>query len=96
MSELVFGPLEGVAGDPSVTDVVVTGEGRIWVDRGGGMREYQLPIPFRSARMVRDYAVQLCAQLGRRRLCGRWRLPDCSPRRGFPCCARWSGAGPPY
>lgn len=36
MSELVFGPLEGVAGDPSVTDVVVTGEGRIWVDRGGG------------------------------------------------------------
>lgn len=66
MSELVFGPLECVAGDPSVTDVVVTGEGRIWVDRGGGMREYQLPIPFRSARMVRDYAVQLCAQLGRR------------------------------
>lgn len=63
---LMLGPLAGLAIDPAVTDVTVTGDGRVWVDRGHGMEECRLPVPFRSAGMVRDYAVQLCAQLGRR------------------------------
>ena len=61
-----FGPLEALACDPRVTDVAVTGDGRVWVDAGGGMREYRPAIPFTSPQIVRDYAVRLCAALGRR------------------------------
>lgn len=63
---LVFGPLDELTGDPSVTDVVVTCDGRIWVDRGAGMEERAAAVGFRSPGIVREYAVQLCAQLGRR------------------------------
>ncbi|MBW3088303.1 Flp pilus assembly complex ATPase component TadA [Bifidobacterium sp. 82T24] len=63
---VVFGPLDEVLREPGITDVAVTCEGRIWVDRGDGMEERAMPIGFRSPRIVRDYAVQLCAQLGRR------------------------------
>ena len=61
-----FGPLEPLARDASVTDVAVTCDGRVWADRGEGMREQRMPLPFRSPAVVRDFAVQLCAQLGRR------------------------------
>lgn len=66
MPSVMFGPLAALACDPAVTDVVVTGEGRVWVDRGSGMHEYVPAIPFASPYVVREYAVQLCAQLGRR------------------------------
>lgn len=49
-----------------VTDLAVTCDGRVWADRGNGMRETVLRVPFRSPQVVREYAVQLCAQLGRR------------------------------
>ena len=31
---LMLGPLEDVAHDPYITDVAVTCDGRVWVDRG--------------------------------------------------------------
>ncbi|NMN00573.1 pilus assembly protein [Bifidobacterium sp. DSM 109958] len=67
-----FGPLEALASDPSVTDVAVTCDGTVWVDRGSGMREARTGLPLRGERSLRDYAVQLCSQLGRR-------LDDASP-----------------
>lgn len=63
---LALGLLDEVCDDRRITDVVVTCDGRVWVDRGAGMSEHHLRVPFRSPRMVREYAVQLCAQLGRR------------------------------
>lgn len=61
-----FGLLEELAADMRVTDVAVTCDGRVWADRGEGMDECRLRVPFRSPRVVREYAVRLCAQLGRR------------------------------
>ncbi len=63
---IFFGLLDDVASDPQVTDLAVTCDGRVWADRGNGMRETVLHVPFRSPQVVREYAVQLCAQLGRR------------------------------
>ena len=67
-----FGPLQALADDPAVTDVAVTCDGAVWVDRGSGMREQRGVLPLRGDRSLRDYAVQLCSQLGRR-------LDDASP-----------------
>lgn len=61
-----FGLLDELVSDIRVTDIAVTCDGRVWVDRGNGMQEHVLRVPFRSPQVVRDYAVQLCAQLGRR------------------------------
>lgn len=61
-----FGLLTELAEEPGITDVAVTCDGRVWVDRGAGMCEHHLRVPFRSPQVVREYAVQLCAQLGRR------------------------------
>ena len=61
-----FGPLDALAHDPTVTDVAIDLRGRVWADRGGGMTECRLPMPLRTPRIVREYAVRLCAQLGRR------------------------------
>ncbi|TPF86961.1 pilus assembly protein [Bifidobacterium sp. UTCIF-37] len=63
---MIFGPLEEIVRNPRVTDVAVTCDGKVWADQGEGMCEYSARIPFRSPQVVRDYAVQLCAQLGRR------------------------------
>ncbi|MDF7664328.1 ATPase, T2SS/T4P/T4SS family [Bifidobacterium sp. ESL0763] len=63
---MMFGPLQQLAADPKLTDIAVTCEGRVWADRGEGMREYHPAIPFRSPQVVRQYASQLCSQLGRR------------------------------
>lgn len=67
-----FGPLAPLADDPQVTDVAVTCDGTVWADRGDGMREHRLDVPLDCAQVLRDYAVQLCSQLGRR-------LDDASP-----------------
>ncbi len=66
MAVLRLGPLEELDDDPSITDVAITCDGRIWVDRGQGMVEYHPRITLRSPATVREYAVQLCSQLGRR------------------------------
>ncbi|MBT1169694.1 ATPase, T2SS/T4P/T4SS family [Bifidobacterium sp. SO4] len=65
-STVFFGLLDGLASDPRITDLAVTCDGRVWADRGNGMVEQRIPVPFRSPQVVREYAVQLCAQLGRR------------------------------
>lgn len=79
-----FGPLDALARDPTVTDVAITCEGRVWADRGGGMTECRLPMPLRTPRIVREYAVRLCAQLGRR-LDDACRLRTRRARTGFAC-----------
>ncbi|MBW3093786.1 Flp pilus assembly complex ATPase component TadA [Bifidobacterium sp. 64T4] len=63
---LELGPLENVAADPTITDMTITCDGRVWVDRGNGMEEHHPHFPLRSPSVVREYAVRLCAQLGRR------------------------------
>lgn len=65
-SGLSFGPLEPVVRLNGVTDIAVTCDGRVWADTGGGMTHRPQVTVFRSPHMVRDYAVELCAQLGRR------------------------------
>ena len=47
-----FGLLNDVASDPQVTDLAVTCDGRVWADRGNGMRETVLRVPFRSPQVV--------------------------------------------
>lgn len=66
MTTLRLGPLEELGADPGITDVIITCEGRVWVDRGDGMTEYHPRIPLRAPATIREYAVQLCSQLGRR------------------------------
>ncbi|MDD6461430.1 MAG: ATPase, T2SS/T4P/T4SS family [Bifidobacteriaceae bacterium] len=61
-----FGPLDAVMHEPGVTDVAVTPDGCVWVDRGDGMEEHSLVRAFGSPEQVRAFAVQLCAQMGRR------------------------------
>jgi pilus assembly protein CpaF len=62
---LGLGPLEGVVGDPSVTDVLVNGSGAVWVDRGDGLaRVPGADIPGPAA--VRRLATRLADQAGRR------------------------------
>lgn len=63
---LAFGPLQELVGDQRLTDIAVTCDGRVWVDCGAGMQERRTRVPFRSAEVVREYAVRLCGQLGRR------------------------------
>ena len=58
-----LGPLAAVVADPMVTDVLVNGDGAVWVDRGSGVE--------RTARMVepedlRPLAVRLAGLAGRR------------------------------
>lgn len=65
-SGIHFGPLDALAKDPAVTDVAITCDGAVWVDRGDGMREQQLNMPLQSPQVLREFAVQLCSQLGRR------------------------------
>lgn len=59
-----LGPLRPLAQDPSVTDVLVNGGGRIWVDRGTGPQEHgTLPGGEDEARVL---AVRLAGVAGRR------------------------------
>lgn len=63
---VLFGPLESVMREPGVTDVAVTPDGRVWADRGNGMERRTIARGFASEAQVRAFAVQLCAQMGRR------------------------------
>ncbi|PXY86715.1 CpaF family protein [Bifidobacterium asteroides] len=77
-----FGYLDGLVSDPAVTDIAVTGQGNVWIDRGAGMEEVLLRPGFAGPRAVRDFAVQLCAQLGRR-LDDARPMADASSREGI-------------
>ena len=77
-----FGYLDELVSDPAVTDIAVTGQGDVWIDRGAGMEEVLLRPGFAGPRAVRDYAVQLCAQLGRR-LDDARPMADASSREGI-------------
>ena len=77
-----FGYLDGLVSDSAVTDIAVTGQGDVWIDRGAGMEEVLLRPGFAGSRAVRDFAVQLCAQLGRR-LDDARPMADASSREGI-------------
>lgn len=61
-----LGPLSEVAREPGATDIAVTCDGSVWVDSGKGMQLRRLRVPFDSAQAIRNFAVRLCSQLGRR------------------------------
>lgn len=64
-SELVgAGPLEPLLADPEVTDVLVAGPGRVWVDRGHGVELTDVTFP--DATAVRRLAQRLATAAGRR------------------------------
>lgn len=61
---LKFGPLEPYAHDTSITDVALTCDGKLWVDRGCGMQRVLPIVPLDNAQTQRMLAVQLCSQVG--------------------------------
>jgi pilus assembly protein CpaF len=58
------GPLEPLLRDPDVTDVLVNGPDRVWIDRGSGLE--LTGVRFRDDDAVRGLAVRLAACAGRR------------------------------
>jgi pilus assembly protein CpaF len=58
-----LGPLGSVAARPDVTDVLVNGDGRVWLDRGEGVRPAGVRVP---ADELRPLAVRLAGLAGRR------------------------------
>ena len=61
---LGLGPLESCVADPEVTDVLVNGDGTVWLDRGdGGVVRSELDLDPPSARRL---AVRLAGLAGRR------------------------------
>jgi pilus assembly protein CpaF len=58
------GPLEPLLQEPAVTDVLVNGPDRVWIDRGAGLE--LTGIRFRDDDAVRGLAVRLAAGAGRR------------------------------
>lgn len=64
-SELVgLGPLEELAADEAVTDILVNGDGSTWVDRGEGVAPTAIQVG--DAAAVRRLAVRLAGLAGRR------------------------------
>jgi pilus assembly protein CpaF len=61
---LGLGPLEEAVADESVTDVLVNGDGSVWVDRGDGLARTALTLGDDAA--ARRLAVRLAALAGRR------------------------------
>ncbi|MBE7325431.1 TadA family conjugal transfer-associated ATPase [Nocardioides sp. Y6] len=59
-----LGPLAGLVADPDVTDVLVNGPGRVWVDRGEGVEATDVVLP--DEEEVRRLAQRLAARGGRR------------------------------
>ena len=66
LENIDFGVLQELADNPKTTDIVVTDSGKVWVDLGLGLQEYNPRIPFDNPKILREYAVWLCAQLGKR------------------------------
>lgn len=64
MSRAVLGPLAGAA-VPGVTDVLVNGPGRVWVDDPGGLRRVRVD-GLDTEQQVRSLALRLAAAGGRR------------------------------
>jgi pilus assembly protein CpaF len=58
------GPLEPLLREPDVTDVLVNGPDKVWVDRGNGLEP--AGVRFADERAVRRLAVRLAAAAGRR------------------------------
>ena len=63
---LRLGPLEAIAEREHVTDIVVTSDGRVWSDSEAGLKQEVVESGLSSPEVMRDFAVRLCAQLGRR------------------------------
>jgi pilus assembly protein CpaF len=61
---LGLGPIEPVLADPAATDILVNGDGTVWVDRGEGVIEAGVRLA--DADAVRRLAVRLAALAGRR------------------------------
>jgi pilus assembly protein CpaF len=59
-----LGPLDECLADPAVTDVLVNGDGSVWLDRGGGLE--QSPVTLSDSSAARRLAVRLAGQAGRR------------------------------
>ncbi|MDN5716014.1 MAG: TadA family conjugal transfer-associated ATPase [Janibacter sp.] len=59
-----LGPLEPLVGDDQVTDVLVNGDGSVWVDRGEGVTRATVEVGDHDA--VRRLATRLSALAGRR------------------------------
>lgn len=66
INNLDFGILQEFACDPLVTDMVISEDGRVWIDRGKGLRECAPRVPLNNPSLLREYAVWLCSQLGKR------------------------------
>lgn len=64
--DIDFGILQNFAENCSVTDMVVTEDGRVWVDKGEGLKEKSTRVPLSNPSVLREYSVWLCAQLGKR------------------------------
>ncbi len=60
-----LGPLSRLAEEPGVTDIAITCDGTVWADWGRGMTPCGLR-PFSSPHAIREFAVRLCSQLGKR------------------------------
>jgi pilus assembly protein CpaF len=58
------GPLEPLLSDAAVTDVLVNGDGSVWLDRGRGVEVADCRVP--SPETTRRLAVRLAGQAGRR------------------------------
>jgi pilus assembly protein CpaF len=58
-----LGPLAQLAADPSVTDLLVNGDGAVWVDRGHGVEREAAAVPLDD---LRPLAVRLAGVAGRR------------------------------
>lgn len=64
--KISFGPLGEYARDSRVTDLAITPDGRVWTDVGEGMKQRCHPQWLQSPHIVREFAVQLCSQFGKR------------------------------
>lgn len=64
--DIDFGILQEFVIDPRLTDMVITENGRIWLDYGDGLKEKIPRIPMNNPSVLRRYAVWICAQLGKR------------------------------
>jgi pilus assembly protein CpaF len=58
-----LGPLASLAADPSVTDLLVNGDGQVWVDRGDGVERAAVRLDVGE---LRPLAVRLAGVAGRR------------------------------